>query len=295
MNINEINSIKHLIEQGEIKMAIEKLLIATDKLRIHKEVSHQSSKFATLKKEKRLGIVSQSESELKLNKITLALLSILEDLRNEVDIHIPPSSKPKKKTGVNNWNKGFIFFLFLVVFTTSLYIYISNEKIANIKITGRYWTINNLDVKIGESFCHPNIEKELCKKWGHLYTWEEAKQACKRLGKNWRLPTEIEWRELAIKYGGLQTLNETIENPEKAYLELSENGSSGLNLLKAGWFDIESLQSKDINRFGYYWSSSKVSNDQIWVFDLDGDDNYFDRDIISSSQRISCRCVKNIN
>src|SRR5689334_17451438 len=66
---------------------------------------------------------------------------------------------------------------------------------------GKEWTTQNLNLKIGESYCYADAERN-CRQYGRLYTWESAQRACSSLGDGWRLPADAEWRQLAKQYGG---------------------------------------------------------------------------------------------
>lgn len=57
------------------------------------------------------------------------------------------------------------------------------------------WLAENLDLDIGkESWCYNDTN--YCKQYGRLYTWKAANEACKKLGPNWRLPSEDDWEDM---------------------------------------------------------------------------------------------------
>ena len=58
---------------------------------------------------------------------------------------------------------------------------------------GKQWTAYNLNVTATPSYCYDDAEAN-CRRYGRLYTWESARQACQSLGDGWRLPTDDEWR-----------------------------------------------------------------------------------------------------
>src|SRR5215208_348674 len=67
---------------------------------------------------------------------------------------------------------------------------------------GKQWLTKNLDVSVAGSYCYDDAEPN-CRRYGRLYTWNAAQQACRSLGDGWRLPTDDEWRQLAEHYGGV--------------------------------------------------------------------------------------------
>ena len=66
---------------------------------------------------------------------------------------------------------------------------------------GKRWMTKNLNIEVQGSYCYDD-DKANCQKYGRLYTWEAAKQACALLGEGWRLPTDEEWKKLGESYGG---------------------------------------------------------------------------------------------
>ena len=71
-----------------------------------------------------------------------------------------------------------------------------NAYVAKVMSDGRTWTTENLRLALPSSYCHSDAASE-CLRFGRLYTWASAAEACGRLGTGWRLPTDNEWRQLA--------------------------------------------------------------------------------------------------
>ena len=61
-----------------------------------------------------------------------------------------------------------------------------------VSIDGVTWMAENLNFKTDSSFCY-NDDDSMCEKYGRLYTWASAKDACPA---GWRLPSEEEWKAL---------------------------------------------------------------------------------------------------
>ena len=96
---------------------------------------------------------------------------------------------------------------------------------------GKEWTTENLELAAEPSYCYDNSEQN-CRRYGRLYTWESAQQACRALGGGWRLPTNEEWRLLGSRYGGIR--QESADLGKAAYTALITGGSSGFNAVLGG-------------------------------------------------------------
>src|SRR5262245_38277605 len=68
-------------------------------------------------------------------------------------------------------------------------------------LDGRQWLTENVSVNVPGSYCYQDNEPT-CRRYGRLYTWDAARQACRSLQGGWRLPTDDEWRHLVKQYGG---------------------------------------------------------------------------------------------
>ncbi|MCL2102284.1 MAG: fibrobacter succinogenes major paralogous domain-containing protein [Fibromonadales bacterium] len=69
-----------------------------------------------------------------------------------------------------------------------------------VKIGQQIWMAGNLNYKTDDSWCYGNEESN-CEKYGRLYTWNAAKDACP---DGWHLPSRDEWNEL-VKIAGDNT------------------------------------------------------------------------------------------
>ena len=121
---------------------------------------------------------------------------------------------------------------------------------------GKKWLTRNLNVEVDNSWCYEN-DPNYCELYGRLYTWEAAKKACLTLGDNWRLPSDEDWKKLAIEYGGYHDwkTGKDIGNPMEAYQALMEEGGSDFAALLAGWRDPNG-NFDYLGDNGIFWSSS---------------------------------------
>ena len=137
-----------------------------------------------------------------------------------------------------------------------------NQYRTKVMKDGKRWMIQNLNLQVDDSWCYDNVPAN-CTKYGRLYTWEAAKEACAELGNGWRLPTDKEWREMAKKYGGAD--DDASDRGKAAYQALIDGGSSGFAAQLGGWrLRGGGFDSAGTN--GYYWSSSPSGSSIAWYY-----------------------------
>lgn len=161
------------------------------------------------------------------------------------------------------------------------------------KINDQVWMAENLNYLTNGSMCYDNKNAN-CKKYGRLYTWEEAKNACP---DGWHLPSYVEfWRLIT---------NVEKETAKNANLRSKEwkNGADvkGFNALPAGVGErgfiefVEKYVYSDEGSLAFFWTSSKdgIERTKRRAF-LIGDDHAF---LLSSEEKnvLSVRCLKNPN
>ncbi len=109
-----------------------------------------------------------------------------------------------------------------------------------VEIDGLVWMAENLAYRIEESFCY-NAHPFNCRRFGRLYTWWEASQACPA---GWRLPDDDDWNRLYKSYGKGNTIDayiQMVEGPFKAKM--------------GGWLSQHD-NFEHIGRRAYFWSKT---------------------------------------
>ena len=153
----------------------------------------------------------------------------------------------------------------------------------------RQWITQNLDIDIPGSYCY-NDSTENCSKYGRLYTWEAAKEGCKMLGKEWRLPTNNEWEQMAQHYGGVRT--DTGQDGKEAYKSLIHTGDSQFNILFGGTRDAAGDFSR-IEAHGFYWTATESDPAHAWFYNLGKGGQLVNRHEDGEKlSAVSVRCVK---
>lgn len=142
----------------------------------------------------------------------------------------------------------------------------------------REWFASNLNYEKEGSFCYKNYQ-EYCNTYGRLYSWGAAIDACPA---GWHLSTSEEWDMLTGKYGGISN----------AAAEIKEGGESGLNIMMAGFGEIDG-SFIDIGVNGYYWNTPNIKERIPGLITFHTGEEYLSSDQIDATHRNSIRCVKN--
>jgi uncharacterized protein (TIGR02145 family) len=122
---------------------------------------------------------------------------------------------------------------------------------------GKEWLTENLNLDTAESYCYGDREAS-CRRYGRLYTWQSAQQACRLHGDRWRLPSDDDWGELASRYGG--AFDGTDGSGKAAYQALLTGGSSGFNAILSGGRAFDDGEYDDLDAHGFYWTASEVDS-----------------------------------
>ena len=130
----------------------------------------------------------------------------------------------------------------------------STVKVASSRFAdGRTWTTKNVAVESVASYCYDDADLN-CRRYGRLYTWASAAQACRALGAGWRLPTDDEWRRLAQAYGGASGDDGRLG--PAAYEALLVGGKSGFDAALGGGRSGEGEYARG-DAHGFYWTATE--------------------------------------
>lgn len=145
---------------------------------------------------------------------------------------------------------------------------------------GQRWMAQDLNYDVGEGCWFYGDDPRNSEKYGRLYTWEAAKNACP---PGWRLPTDEEWGRVKDKFGG----------DEEAFGALIKGGSTIFSASLGGYRNIDG-KFRRLGYHGYYWSATENGTNYVWCSSFVFYSNYgkFRRSIASKSFGYSCRCVQ---
>lgn len=154
---------------------------------------------------------------------------------------------------------------------------------------GKRWTTRNISANISPSYCYDDTEAN-CRRFGRLYTWESAPRACEALGRKWRLPTDADWRKLALAYGGVSA--DSTDRGKAAFHALMTGGRSKFDAVLGGGRGADGKYGR-LDAHGFYWTSSESSPEIGWLYNFGkGGPGLHRQDGMEKTYAASVRCVK---
>lgn len=128
-----------------------------------------------------------------------------------------------------------------------------------VKIGDQVWMAENLNYETDSSFCY-NDSAAYCTKYGRLYTWAAAMNACP---DGWRLPSETDFKNLVNAVGGKDSAGIKLKSTSgwNDYDGVSGNGTDafGFSALPAGTGDAN--QYGAMNHTADFWGSTECGNE----------------------------------
>ena len=116
-----------------------------------------------------------------------------------------------------------------------------------VTIGNQIWMAENLNYKTDSSFCY-NDSAEYCSKYGRLYIWDAAMNACP---EGWHLPDTTEWVTLITAVGGKSTAGKMLKSTRGWNSDGNGTDDFGFTVLPAGGWG-----SKDfVGEAAVFWTS----------------------------------------
>ena len=159
-----------------------------------------------------------------------------------------------------------------------------------VKLEEQVWMAENLNYETENSYCY-NDSIENCEKYGRLYTWEAALNACP---SGWHLPTKEEFKTLRFNVGGSDVAGKMLKSTTGWYDDGNGVDKYGFNVLPAGFRNFYGIFF-NAGKYANFWSATENDGDDAYYLSLDcssedaGLLNY-DKDYASS-----VRCLRGSN
>jgi uncharacterized protein (TIGR02145 family) len=126
-----------------------------------------------------------------------------------------------------------------------------------VPIGNQVWMAENLKYASDASFCYGD-DPEYCKKYGRLYTWNDAQDVCPA---GWHLPNRAEWWTLVANVGGrgeaMHALKSTSVWVSMRDTSAVATDSYGFSILPTGYKDVNKGYVFDNQSHAVFWTASE--------------------------------------
>lgn len=133
-----------------------------------------------------------------------------------------------------------------------------------VKIGNQVWMAENLNYETENSYCY-NDSIENCEKYGRLYTWEAALNACP---SGWHLPTKEEFKTLRFNVGGSDVAGKMLKSTTGWYDDGNGVDKYGFNVLPAGFRNFYGIFF-NAGKYANFWSATENDGDDAYYLSLD--------------------------
>lgn len=165
----------------------------------------------------------------------------------------------------------------------------------HVTIGAQIWMAENLNYKTDSSWCGGGSDKNEgdCSKYGRLYTWSVAKNACP---EGWHLPDTTEWNKLFTAVGGEGVAAQILMSqtgwgdPDGKSRNIGTD-AYGFSALPAGWRARGGYFSYGI--YAMFWSATELDSDNAWNMHLFYLSDLVEEIVNDKSDATSVRCIKN--
>lgn len=164
------------------------------------------------------------------------------------------------------------------------------QRYKTVKIGNQVWMAENLNYKTNDSYCYNNDEG-MCKKYGRLYKWNAAKNACP---SGWHLPSNEEWNTLWTAVGGTNTAGTKLKSKNGWNSNGNGTDSFGFAVLPAGHRSGDGYFRNEGYR-AFFWSSTELSSDDAYSWYFFYNNDFVHRDYDNLNYGFSVRCLRNSN
>ncbi|MBR2057360.1 MAG: fibrobacter succinogenes major paralogous domain-containing protein [Fibrobacter sp.] len=167
------------------------------------------------------------------------------------------------------------------------------QTYATVTIGGRVWMAENLNYETETSVVFPEYNGKSHEKYGRLYAWEDAIDACPR---DWRLPGEDDWNDLIASVGDSATAGTKLKaardwDKDRGYVIGTDD--YGFAALPAGVSHVNGNNVRIfINNGAFFWTATEHESGRAIRFVM-----HYEKEVVESSRSnkdkwLSVRCIK---
>jgi uncharacterized protein (TIGR02145 family) len=159
-----------------------------------------------------------------------------------------------------------------------------------VTIGGQNWMAENLNYAAESSACYENKDNN-CAKYGRLYIWDAAKQACP---DGWHLSTDGEWTALEDEVGGRDIAGTKLKSTAGWNNKGNKADDYGFTALPGGYGDSNRGYFSGDGYDGYWWSAteSNVGGAGAWSRLVNYSNEFVYRSNEGKARQFSVRCVQ---
>ena len=153
------------------------------------------------------------------------------------------------------------------------------------------WMAANLNYEMSGSYCSKSRLETYCAKYGRIYSWEAAKNACPA---GWHLPSKAELETLMTTVGGDSIAGRVLKSKTGWRNDGNGTDNFGFNAFPGGFGSSHPDFGYHIildSLLGTFWSSTKSDSDKVYYMHID----FEDVATIQNSKKNwghSVRCIK---
>ena len=155
------------------------------------------------------------------------------------------------------------------------------------------WMAENLNYNMENSYCYED-DVNNCQKYGRLYTWSAATNACP---EGWTLPSTIDWNTLMHGDGngeGWSAAGRLLKSTEGWYNNGNGPDRYHFTALPAG-FRTSGGTFRNESNGAYFWSSMDDGDNKADLVSLNYAENAAGANEYDKEYGLSVRCIKNPN
>ena len=160
-----------------------------------------------------------------------------------------------------------------------------------ITINGQVWMAENLNRATANSKCYDD-DASNCAKYGRLYTWADAKNACPA---GWHFPSDAEWTMLTDAVGGAFTAGTKLKSTSGWGYDGNGTDDYGFSALPGGYGYSRGYFGAGYD--GSWWGDTEsvvVDGDTVaWYRNMLDYDSSVVRYRLNTGYLFSVRCVQN--
>ena len=157
-----------------------------------------------------------------------------------------------------------------------------------VKIGSQVWMAENLDYETEKSYCY-NDSSKYCDKYGRLYTWATAVDACPT---GWHLPASAEFDTLFKAVGSQMVAGNRLKATSGWKTNINLGDEYGFSALPAGGRYFDGTYNSEGTNADFWSSTEDKDGSNAYAMYLNSDDNGAFLTAQSRNLGKSVRCVK---